>query len=379
MNFIAVLENSTAWSVLAAFIVSLGTTSLIALGIKMGLGLDHHEGVQKFHQRPTSRLGGVGIILGLLAGIAVCTADSRAPLDADFLYLATTLCLCAIPVFLGGLAEDLTRRVGPSARLLLAIISALALYWFAGVGVLHTDVFLVDWLLNLPIGVPLISLLLTTLVVAGFTNGTNIIDGFHGLAGGSVLIMIAGLFGLSCLTEDWAIAHLCAVLGAVTLGFLVLNWPMGRIFLGDAGAYLLGFCVVETGLWLILRNPEISPMAPVLIGTFPLVETLFSMYRRKFVRSHPINHPDALHLHTLIYRRMIARPNRRGLIGRTDSANALVAIYFWIPGIVLSLTAIVWRHQTPLLLTAVAGYSFLYLWLYRRVVSLRTPVWMSLR
>jgi UDP-N-acetylmuramyl pentapeptide phosphotransferase/UDP-N-acetylglucosamine-1-phosphate transferase len=149
--------------------------------------------------------------------------------------------------------------------------------------------------------------------------------------------------------------------------------------LGDSGAYLLGFWVVEVGLVLILRNPEISPMTPVVIGVVPLIETIFSMYRRKFLRMHPMNHPDALHLHTLVYRRLVLNPKIHQSPRDVNSANARVAWYFWFPASLFSVLALAFRTNTPVLLILVIAYLGSYLWLYRRLVKLRAPAWMKVR
>lgn len=285
------------------------------------------------------------------------------------------LALASLPVFVGGLYEDLTHRVDPTVRLLLSVLSAAMVYWGLGIGVFRTDVWLVDTLLLLPTATFFVSLL----VVAGFTHSINIIDGFHGLASGSVMIMLSGLMALAWLCQDSLVLYLGGVLLLTTLGFFVWNWPSGKIFLGDAGAYLLGFWVVELGLFLVSRNPRISPMAPVVVGIFPLIETLFSMYRRKFVRKHPINHPDGLHLHTLIYKRMLASPGRQKTPNQVNQANSQVAPYFWVPSVIFVLLAVTFMENTSAQLMLMLAYFALYRWLYVRLVSLKTPKWMLRR
>jgi UDP-N-acetylmuramyl pentapeptide phosphotransferase/UDP-N-acetylglucosamine-1-phosphate transferase len=217
------------------------------------------------------------------------------------------------------------------------------------------------------------------LVVAGFTNGMNIIDGFHGLAAGTAILMLSAFAILSGLENDPFLLQLCCCSIATILGFFALNWPRGKLFLGDAGAYLLGFWVVELGIVLVTRNNEVSPMAPVAIGIFPLIETLFSMYRRKFIRSHPVNRPDALHLHTLVFRRLLFNPVRDNSFDAKNRANARVAWFFWVPTVVFSLLAIVYRADTSILVLLMGGYLSSYLWLYRRLVRLKAPLWMLFR
>ena len=350
---------------LSGFLVSsLAALLLSRASTKTSMGMDRSTGVQKFHVRPTSRLGGVAIVLGVFAGVLI-TQDHQ----------ALALALCAVPVFAGGLVEDMTHRVGPTARLVLALVSASASYTWLGIGVHHTDVWPVDQLLTLPLA----GYFITMLVVAGFTNGVNIIDGFHGLAAGTATIMMTSFLVMALQAGDAFMVQLCGLSIACVLGFLCLNWPRGRIFLGDAGAYLLGFWVVEVGLLLVIRNPGISPMAPVVVGIFPLIETLFSMYRRKFVRNNPVNAPDALHLHTLIYRRLVSSPSRHQTEDLKNRANSRVAWYFWIPAAGFGAAAVFFKTNTPILLALMLAYLGSYLWLYRRLVRLRAPSWMRLR
>ena len=105
------------------------------------------------------------------------------------------------------------------------------------------------------------------------------------------------------------------MLGAL-LGFLVFNYPSGRIFMGDGGAYLLGFWLGELSVLLVVRNPDVSPWFPIVLLAYPVVETLFSIYRRKFLQGRSAGRPDAMHLHQLIYRRLarvaVAPGNLRG-------------------------------------------------------------------
>lgn len=362
---------SLGWATLASAVVAcLVTWAFSRAGRLSGWGQDLAQGVQKFHVQPTSRLGGVGIFMGIWTAALVWGLHSG-DLSLHMLWFILASC----PVWLGGLAEDLTHRVGPSLRLVLAMVSAAWLFGAMGVGVVRTDVWLVDQLLGLPGATLCVSLL----VVAGFTHSLNIIDGFHGLASGLTLIMLAALGAMALSVGDALVLQMCAVSLAAAVGFFVWNWPRGGIFLGDAGAYLLGFWVVELGLLLAMRNPGISPMAPVVVGILPLIETLFSMYRRKVVRQHPVNHPDALHLHTLVYRRLVFRPSQHQTPAQLNAANAKVSIYFWLPALAFAVLAIVFMHSTWAQLLLMLVYLAMYIWLYQRLVRFKAPSFMRQR
>ncbi len=351
---------------LAGFLICAFCVGLLASPILAKLGLDKQSGIQKVHTRPTSRLGGIGIFVGLCAGIYL--NKETLPNDA---ILGLCLLLCSLPVFISGLIEDLTHKVHPTTRLLMAILSALLILWILRFGVQRTDIAVFDFLLRLPFFMTL----LTILVVSGFTNAINIIDGFHGLASGCVMIMLLTLAAISYNVEDLTLVRLCLLTFFVTLGFSIWNWPFGKIFLGDAGAYLIGFCVVELGLLIPYRSPEISPMAPVLVGIYPLVETVFSMYRRKFVRTHPLNHPDALHLHTMLYRRVFSPKGQHVSARAKNFSNARVSVVFWILTAVPCILAWIFAQNTTVLLLCMGGFALLYASIYRRLVYFKIQNW----
>ena len=360
-------------ALLGSFLVALlSTWALCRAGNAFSLGNDRTEGVQKFHVKPTSRLGGVGIALGLCTGAGALALFAP---NSDLTVHTLCLLFACTPVWLGGVLEDLTHRIGPTLRLLLATVSAGWLFGTLGVAVTRTDVWLIDLILLIPGAV----LCTTLLVVAGFTHSVNIIDGFHGLACGLGLITVSGLSYMAWRVGDLMLLQMCLLSLAAMLGFFVFNWPSGGIFLGDAGAYLIGFWVVELGLLLAMRNPSISPMAPVVAGILPLIETLFSMYRRKIIRQHPVNHPDGLHLHTLVYRRLLFNPQVHITPSQKNTANSQVGAYFLLPATTFTTMACLFMQNTWAQLALMLTYLAIYTWLYQALVHFKAPKFMNRR
>ena len=147
-----------------------------------------------------------------------------------------------------------------------------------------------------------LSVVLTVLAVAGIANSINIIDGFNGLASMCSVIMMAAIAYVAFQVGDQSLMIMAlAGIGAV-LGFFLWNFPAGYIFLGDGGAYFLGFYVAELGILLLDRNPQVSPMFPLLVCIYPVFETVFSIYRRVVVRGRKASMPDGIHLHSQIGR-----------------------------------------------------------------------------
>ena len=276
--------------------------------------------------------------------------------------------LASSPVFLAGTLEDITHEIAPSARLILALISSTLAYLLLDVRVIRTDVWLVDWLLHWPIFV----FFITILVISGFTHAVNIIDGFNGLASGQTLLMLGFLSYLNYTTNQLELLSLSIFLFIITLGFFTWNWPFGKIFLGDGGAYLLGFCVVCLGLLLVCRSPKVSPFAPILLGIYPLVEAIFSMYRRLVIRGHSVTRPDALHLHSLIFRRVFK--NRTSSVN-FQLMNSKVALFFWFKTFIFSGITTIYYKESNVLFCLFFSYVFLYTWFFAQLIRFKTPRW----
>src|SRR3546814_17428537 len=97
------------------------------------------------------------------------------------------------------------------------------------------------------------------IAVGGSTHALNIVDGMNGLAGMIATLMALSLALVALQVQDIPIFLISAALASATLGFLVWNFPFGRVFLGDGGAYFLGFMLAELAVQLVVRNPSVRP------------------------------------------------------------------------------------------------------------------------
>jgi UDP-N-acetylmuramyl pentapeptide phosphotransferase/UDP-N-acetylglucosamine-1-phosphate transferase len=168
-----------------------------------------------------------------------------------------------------------------------------------------------------------------------------------------------------------------AGIGAV-LGFLVWNFPGGLIFLGDVGANFLGFYVAEALLLLLVRNPQVSPLFPLLVCTHPVTETLFSVYRRRVLRSLPPSMPDGIHLRSLIYRRVM-----RWAVGDKDAKaltrrNSMTSPFLRVLCMLSVMSAVLFWGSSALMALFLLLFALAYVTLYWRIVRFRSPRWMRL-
>jgi UDP-N-acetylmuramyl pentapeptide phosphotransferase/UDP-N-acetylglucosamine-1-phosphate transferase len=322
-------------------------------------------GPQKFHATPTPRIGGLGIMASLFVAGATLLATGQTAPGEQFGYLL----LASLPAFLGGITEDVTKSVSVAARLMLTMAAAAIGVVLLGAVIPRLDVPGFDALLRWsPFAIAF-----TAFAVGGVANSINIIDGYNGLAGGNAVIVLAAMAGLSALLGDaFLMTSALAMIGAL-LGFLAWNYPRGKIFLGDGGAYLLGFWLGELSVLIVMRHPEVSPWFPMLLLVYPIFETLYSMYRRKIVEGLSPGQPDRRHMHQLIYEYLTKRDSKEA----TDPEsmirrNSRVAPFSWLMSLCCVIVAIFLWKETPWLIAASLLFCAIYVSLYRWLLLLLT-------
>lgn len=324
---------------------------------------------QASHSRSTPRVGGLAIVAGSLAGLLVL-----GPHNMTLTWLWPVLFIAVMPVFVAGLLEDITKDVGSGKRLLAAFVSAAIAWWLLG-GVSRVGIGWADWLLSFwPV-----SLLFTMIAVGGCTHALNIIDGMNGLAGMIATLMATSLALVAIQVGDIPIFLIATSLAFATLGFLIWNFPFGRVFLGDGGAYFLGFMLAELAVQLVVRNPGVSPFYALAVLFYPVFETGFSIWRRRFKRGTPVDQPDALHLHQLVFRRLVRSTFSRDRRHAVPAlCNAMTSPYLWILALIGLVPATIWWDNAWALCASLLVFSAVYIWLYNRLVSWRRPGWLLL-
>ncbi len=275
------------------------------------LHLSDREGdigaIQSAHVVPTPRVGGVGIGAGLVISILLVPEAYKGT------YILFVISL--LPVFAAGLLEDLRCSVSPSMRLLAAALSSLLAIVLLQAWVTRVDVVGVDWLF----GFMPIAIIFTIFATTGVCHAFNLLDGLNGLSAGTSVVTAIGLAAIAHLSGQPQMVSFCFILIAALMGFLIFNYPWGKIFLGDAGAYSMGHALAWISVILMFRATDLTPWAVVLVFFWPLADTFFAIYRRR--RSgRPTNQPDRLHFHQLVMRMLEIKFLG---IGKREIANPL--------------------------------------------------------
>lgn len=341
----------------------------IAMARRHQVGSDESGGVQKFHDHWVPRLGGVPVFASFVATLLLSALLSNTALD-----LSVRLLICTLPAFGIGLLEEITRRAGVTPRLLFTMIAAALGWWLLGGKLTRLDLPFVDPLLQT---VPLAAFALTLFAAGGVAHAVNIIDGYNGLSGFFIAAVLAAMGIVAWQAGDGLVLRVSLIAMASVLGFLVWNFPYGRIFLGDSGAYFLGFLVAELSILLVHRNPEVSAWCPLLLMVYPVWETVFSMIRRGSEGGlQRMGQPDALHLHQLIYRRLMKRyvgsaePRHRIL------RNSLTSMYLWVLSLMSIVPAVLFWNQPGVLIFFSVLFAFSYWVIYTGIVNFRVPRWL---
>ena len=293
--------------------------------------------VQSAHSGFVPRVGGLAIYISILVLIPLLSfgfipLSVVFDLDADQI---TLLILSAAPVFSIGLAEDLGHEMSPKARLKASAVSsfiAILLFkvWLVSLGIPGVDTLL----MFAPVGI-----LFTIFATVGVVNSFNLIDGLNGL---SSYVTVSVAFSLSIIAfkaGNVQVSTFLVLVVAAVLGFLVLNFPFGKIFLGDGGAYALGHLLVWSVIILINDATDVSAFAILLVFFWPVADTGLAIWRR-WRLGNPTDRPDRLHFHQLAMRfleirffgrdrREITNPMATLTLMPLISAPQVLGVLFW--------------------------------------------------
>jgi UDP-GlcNAc:undecaprenyl-phosphate GlcNAc-1-phosphate transferase len=317
------------------------------------------RGSHKVHVAVVSRIGGVSIVVGWLAALGAASLVGKLP-ALDVL----SWIVCLLPAFAAGLAEDFTKRVAPATRLMASFLAAALAYTLLGSCLTRVDVYGIDTLLQ----IPALAFLFTIFAIGGVAQAVNIIDGLNGLASGACMVALIALGYVAFAVGDEELVLLCGIGAAALIGFRLWNYPSGRLFCGDGGAYFIGVYLAILATLLVHRHKEVSAWFPLLLLVYPIWETLFSAYRRRVLRGLPASSADKLHLHTLFYKR-VRRPlgGGNGTLPTRRNSDASVLVMLLAGG--SAIPAVLLWSDGPYLLAAVFMYIAVYLLIYRRLVG----------
>ena len=284
-----------AWWLLGTFV---GAAVLSAVLVRLSISAAHRWGVtdgpdggRKHQDRPIPRMGGLAVAAAFSIVLLVAAWATG---DAQSVVLLAGVLLPALAVAGLGFLDDLL-ALGPWIRLLGVGVLAVVVWW-TGTRVEVTDS-------------SAFNLALTVVWIVGITNAMNLLDNSDGLAASTAAAASLGTAAVALIYGQYLVGALSLALAGAALGFLWHNWYPATVYLGDAGAYFLGFLLAV--VTLRLRPIEIdltwSALIAVLLLLLPIADTTFVVMRRLLERRHPFT-PGRDHLaHVLMDRGLSVR------------------------------------------------------------------------
>ncbi len=222
--------------------------------------------------------------------------------------------LPSLSIIIIGFIEDFGGKVSPFIRLLVIFIGSFIFCYYSSLPSL--EIWFIGDLINQN---KIIQVLFYSICLTGLSNGVNMIDGMNGLAGFTILSMIFSIFTI-IISLDLSRDHLTLIISLAIsiLVFLFFNFPFGKIFLGDSGAYWLGWLI---GIIVIniYSNNSLNTWGAVIILFYPSMEVIFSTFRKIFSYKSPFE-ADLQHLHLKLYFKI------KGPVERSNVFNSFTTI-----------------------------------------------------
>lgn len=252
------------------------------------LSLKAYQSKQRLHQDEIPRIG--GLITYLFLTITACVA-----FESELLNI---ILMSAIPIVIIGAKEDLFHNTSPKLRLFFMIVSASLFIYLLPANLPEIDFPILNQVLSFSI-LKEIFFIFSILVII---NGNNLIDGVNGNMALSNIVQLCVIAILASTLNDIYMTEVCLILMLPLIIFLIFNFPLGKIFSGDAGAYFYGFAISASVIYLFGEYDQLLSWNAVLILIYPSLEVLFSFIRKKIFENKSPFTPDAKHLHSIIFK-----------------------------------------------------------------------------
>ena len=256
--------------------------------LKKKYSFGKYEAVQKIHEGEIPRIGGFIFFIGFIILLV---------LNKTNLALILPLLASSLFIFSFSFYEDVKQNLSPIFRLIILFIGSFIFVFFTNLPKINISFLLA--INNHHYFLILIFILSLMLLM----NGFNFIDGLNGLSSFSFFSILLSIYYVANFYGDYFLTSLIIIIFLSSLTVFFLNFPFGKIFLGDSGSYLYAIISGSLVIYLFNRNPELPSLLAMVILAYPITEMLFSIFR-KLLKGHSPLKPDTKHLHHLIYKRL---------------------------------------------------------------------------
>ena len=318
------------------FVLLLISLLINLIFIKFNFLKKDYDNPQKIHTGYIPKLGGISIIF-----FNFLIANSMG-------YV-----LIFLPLFIASLYEDINNQGNINIRFICTlIVSVLFCVYFETIQQIDTPV------LSGLMSYHFFAVILTTIAIASITQCFNLIDGLNGQTVFNFYLIVLSLLLFEKFdgNTDQVYFYLYFLLSC--LPFIILNFPFGKIFLGDHGAYFLGFLAAILVVEFFNSHQELFSWNAILILIYPIFELLFTISRR-FINGKKVLSPDTFHIHSLIYKIVSERLSFKNNFKNSISTIILLPLYIYGP-----ISFLIFHDSFNVVLLLVLSYCLIYSFLY---------------
>ena len=317
------VELLFSFSILTVLFISL-TFLVIFFKSKLTIFIPDYNSVQKIHNSLVPPFGGIII--------AVCYYSYLFFYKPSASIFDWYILFPAIFILVIGMIEDAKGNVSANLRFSVIFIASI-IYLISTPELPKLDIEILGPFLE---NHKFLKILFFAIGLTALSNGLNMIDGMNGLAGFTALSTLIGIASILVLNQKFDFIKIEILsLSILVILFLLFNFPFGKIFLGDAGAYWLGWIL---GVFIINMyvDQSLNSWSAILLIFYPCTEVVFSTIRKLLQRKSPLK-PDNEHLHIKLYY-MLKGPSERDLKFNSFTTLCLMPLWF------CSCVAVVWAH-----------------------------------
>lgn len=314
--------------------------------------LRSYKSIQRSHLDEVPRVGGLIIYFFIIISNILIIKSN----------LILNICFAAIPVIFISLKEDLFLNTKIVSRITSMVLSTLIFF------VINNTTFPI---INIPIIQDILNIYFFSFIFFSFSvlvimNGMNFIDGLNGLSSFNFLCQFFSLFFLSYVYEDITIQIVSSFLILIILIFLMFNFPLGKIFLGDTGAYFLAFIISTLIINFFGQYNQILSWNAVLILFYPSFELLFSFIRKIFFEKKRPFVADHKHLHSLIYRYLVKKKKNK----TANNLASILLVFFWASPLYVILFYKNLIMLILIIITLAISYILTYMFFLNRLIKI---------
>ena len=308
---------------------------------------------QKIHEGEVPRIGGLLFLSSFFVTFIF--------IKISYLSLILPLLIGSLIIFLFSFYEDLKQSLSPYFRLSILFVGSFVFVFFSKLPDINISILLL--IKNYQI----IKILLFILSLMLLMNGFNFIDGLNGLSSFNFISIMSSILYIGYSYNDDFIVELTTLIIVIAIFIFLLNFPFGKIFLGDSGSYVYALFAGALIIYLFERHSQLPTLLAMVILSYPITEMLFSIFRKLYLKYSPLS-PDVNHLHHLVFKKL------QGNLKTRNNIASIIMLPFCIIPFVLTYFSINYNLNDNFLKFIIYFilYSLSYLFLNKSINKIKS-------